>query len=515
MKKLYSEKYQFFLRRFKDLKKRFENLMKYLVLSDYLRRKNVSPLMVARFFSWVSLLFIIVFSIFLSVFMGTNIRNSLITSQESYSLLLADNMNKQIFRRFTLPVAYASGRVALSEPAQYQLLNEVVESLMHGLGIETIRVFDANLIVAYSTIKEDVRRKDLSTIGVEQVFSSEMHHFEIIASMSFIRALFMPSLPPNSFVLRTVYPLTVDLELAPFKDAEGKPAPILGALEILQDVTGVYKNAIRSQWAILLGFGASTLVLFILLQIIAKMAQRTIRDHMEQDKKHQAELYQNEKLASTGRMVASIAHEIRNPLGIIRSSAEYLLQRKKNNDMDSSLEQAIFDESCRLSTTVEEFLNYARPRGPSTDIVDVVDVIHMVHDFLQSTFQIKDIVVCFNLLPSMRILGDKDVLYRAVYNIFINAEQSMGEQGIFWISSERDLEEYVISFVDSGFGFATDSMEQALDPFFTTKDTGTGLGLPIVQSIIHSHNGTLHLYNHEQGGAVVELRFPSLPHLRR
>lgn len=494
---------------------KYKQLVKRITLGDYLRQKNVSPLMVARFFSWVSLLLIIVFSIVLSVFVGTNIRNSLITSQESYSLLLAENMNKQIFRRFTLPVAYASGKIALSEPDQYRLLEEVIDSLRHGLGIGIIRIFDANFVVAYSTTKEDVQRKDLAISGIEKVFEDESHYFEILSSMSFMKALFMPNLPPDTFVLRTVYPLTVDLDLAPFKDAEGKDAPTLGALEILQDVTGVYKNAIRSQWVILLGFGASTLVLFILLQIITKMAERTIKERMDQDQKHQSELHQNEKLASMGRMVASIAHEIRNPLGIIRSSAEYLLQRKKDkeDETDNTLMQAVFDESCRLSATVDEFLDYARPRGPGTDVIDIADVVYLVHEFLQGTFQTKDIVVCFNLLPQMRIMGDKDLLYRAIYNIFINAEQSMGEQGVFWVSGERDLDSFIVTFVDSGSGFSIENIEQALDPFFTTKDTGTGLGLAIVQSIIQSHNGTLRLYNHEQGGAVVELRFPSnIPH---
>ena len=125
-------------------------IIKNSVNNSWLFKRKVSQqtLGLAQLFSWISFVVIILFSIFLSVFIASNTRSSLINSQESYALLLAENMNRQIFRRFTLPVAYASGRVTLSEPDQYRLLDEVVNSLMHGLRIESIRIFDMNEMVA-------------------------------------------------------------------------------------------------------------------------------------------------------------------------------------------------------------------------------------------------------------------------------------------------------------------------------------------------------------------------------
>lgn len=483
---------------------RFIITVKNFIDNTRLFKKNVSPqtLGLAQLFSWISFVIIITFSIFLSVFIATNTRSSLINSQESYALLLAENMNRQIFRRFTLPVAYASGRVTLSEPDQYRLLDEVVNSLMHGLRIESIRIFDNNEMVAYSTNKEELQSKTLSTQGVKNVFENKAHSFEITSKMSFLQALFTPNLPHETFTLRTVYPLTIDYDLAPFQNMDEKNKPILGALEIMQDVTDLYKIAIRSQWTILFGFTLSILILFVLLQTIAKLAERIISERIKRTKQLEAELNQSEKLASMGRMVSSIAHEIRNPLGIIKSSSEYLINRGNMDKTGTQLVHAIYDESKRLSTTVSDFLDYARPRKAGNDVVNLTEVVEKVWTFLQTSFTEKNIAVKIDMPEKLCIRGDTDLLYRAVYNIFVNAEQAMGKDGTITVSGKQEYDFIYMSFTDSGKGFSGD-IPQLLDPFFTTKDTGTGLGLPIVQSIIKTHSGELRLKNAEENGVVL------------
>lgn len=483
---------------------RFLITMKNFVDNTRLFKKNVSPqsLGLAQLFSWISFVIIIIFSIFLSVFIATNTRSSLINSQESYALLLAENMNRQIFRRFTLPVAYASGRVTLSEPDQYRLLDEVVNSLMHGLRIESIRIFDINEMVAYSTDKEELQSKTLSTQGVKNVFEKRAHSFEITSKMSFLRALFTPHLPHETFTLRTVYPLTIDYELAPFQNMDAENQPILGALEIMQDVTDLYKIAIRSQWTILFGFTLSILILFVLLQTIAKLAERIISERIKRTKQLEAELSQSEKLASMGRMVSSIAHEIRNPLGIIKSSSEYLINRGNMDKTGTQLVHAIYDESKRLSNTVSDFLDYARPRKAGNDVVNLTELVEKVWGFLQTSFTEKNITANINLPEKLCIRGDTDLLYRAIYNIFINAEQAMERDGTITVTGKQEYDFIYLCFTDSGKGFSGD-VSKFLDPFFTTKDTGTGLGLPIVQSIIKTHSGELRLKNAEENGVVL------------
>ena len=470
------------------------------------------PFSLARFFSWISLLLVIGSSVVLSLFIGNMTTTTLLNSQEDYALLLAENLNKQIFRRFTLPVTYASGRVALADPVQYKLLDDVVQSLVHGLRIEAIRIYDSNYAVTYSTNRDEVRRTDLYTPGIPLIFEGKPFHFDVLATMPYIQALVTPHLPDTSFQLRTVYPLSIDRDFEQFDKAR-EEIPVLGAMEIIQDVTSHYKIAIRAQWLIMAGFVVSSLVLFILLQVVARQAERILAERMARNRQLEAELHQSEKLASMGRMVASIAHEIRNPLGIIRSSAEFLIRRHKSEDpVSQPILEAIYDESCRLGTTVNDFLDYARPRQPRQDEVNLPDVVNKAMIFLSGELQRQHVEVFLSFPESCTSLGDADLLYRAFYNILVNAQQAMEGAGTINVSARLlDDGRWEISFHDSGPGFRPDDLTKSLDPFYTTKDTGTGLGLPIVQSIISSHGGSMELANHPDGGAVIRLFFPPAP----
>ena len=222
------------------------------------------PFNLARLFSYVSLVLILISSVILAFFIGRTIISNVLSGQQEYALLLADNMNRQIFRKFTVPVAYASGRVALSDPAQYKLLDDVIKSQLHGLQLESVRLFDSSNTVLYSTIASEVRRTDLATEGVGLVYKGKSHHFDILSSIPYVRAVVTPVIKDGTFLLRTVFPLTVDTD---FKSVRfmGNPDMVLGVLEIVQDMTPQFRIAIRAQHLILGAFLLSTLVLFFLL----------------------------------------------------------------------------------------------------------------------------------------------------------------------------------------------------------------------------------------------------------
>ena len=105
-------------------------------------------------------------------------------------------------------------------------------------------------------------------------------------------------------------------------------------------------------------------------------------------------------------------------------------------------------------------------------------------------------------------MGDKDLLYRAVYNILANALQAMNGPGAIHISTRKDSAGVTLTIRDTGPGIPTQLTNKILDPFFTTKEKGTGLGLSIVNSILRSHDAQLELANHPQGGAEVRMFFP-------
>ena len=462
------------------------------------------PLSYARTLSWLSLLVIMATSLVLSFFIANSAREALLTRQENFSRLLAENLNHQIYRRFALPTLLAHGRIALRQPSQYERLDQVVQSVVHGLPMERLRIYDFTRVVAYSTSRDELGRMGVGPESLDSTLRGGVPKPELISNIPDWRALFHLPLPPGTFVLRTLYPLRGE-PLQP-----GAEPPIMGALELTQDITGDYEQILLFQGVVVVTCLLSSVIMFALLLMLIQRAERVLADRMAKNRQLENELHSNEKLVSMGRVIASIAHEIRNPLGIIRSSAELLQRRMGKADAGTSrILQAIYDESVRLSQTVNDFLDYARPRQPRQDLVDLDLVLGQVLAFLEGELGRVGVAVERATSPGLWVRGDKDLLYRAIYNILVNGQQAMDGPGIIHISSRADDGRVVLEVLDSGPGFDPALLDSVLDPFFTTKDGGTGLGLPIVSSIINSHGGEIQLENGPEGGALVRILLPA------
>ncbi|MCQ2444485.1 MAG: hypothetical protein MJ061_03220, partial [Mailhella sp.] len=187
------------------------------------------PFNLAKFFSYISLLLILISSVILTLFIGKTMITSIVESQQEYALLLADSINRQIFRKFTLPVTYASGGVALSDPAQYKLFDEVIQTQLHGLQLAKDRLYDSNCTILYSSDETDVPRTDPYPEGVPLVFGGKPHHFDQIASVPYPLALTTPNIKDGTFLLRTVFPLTIDTDFKGLR-LNGSEVPVLGVL---------------------------------------------------------------------------------------------------------------------------------------------------------------------------------------------------------------------------------------------------------------------------------------------
>ena len=127
---------------------------------------DLSSLGFAKFLSWTSLVLILVSSLIMSVVISNSARTSLLLKQQDFATLLAENLNHQIFRRFTLPTIIGYGRIALRNEEQYQRLDQVVQSTIHGLHVKSLRIYDFNSIVAYSSDRSDLGDKDMAGMAV-------------------------------------------------------------------------------------------------------------------------------------------------------------------------------------------------------------------------------------------------------------------------------------------------------------------------------------------------------------
>ncbi len=478
-----------------------------------------APLSMARSLAWVTLVLILILSGLLATFISNAARSTLLVKQQEFSNLLADNLNHQIYRRFTLPTLVGFGRIALRQPAQYQRLDMLVQSVIHGLHVQDLRIYDHSNMVTYATDEAVLWREDLASEAVKKALvDSDAATFDLVSTVPYWKAFFSPALAQDSFHLRIIYPLRIENRL----NSSEEEGPVMGVLEFTRDVTDDVRSVVRFQWSIIGVTLLSSLLLFSLLILFIRRAQNVLDRRAKEEQRLLLELHQHEKLAGMGRVVAGIAHEIRNPLGIIRSSAELLLGRKAaaEDPMAAKILQAMYDESKRLSQTVNDFLDYARPRRPAQDAVTPYAVLEQALAFLEP--ELARLNIELNLKKAdqeknLKVTGDKDLLYRALYNVLSNAIQAVGQNGhVDVLLLRADLptggKGLEIRVRDYGPGFNADQpLDRFLDPFFTTKDDGSGLGLPIVDSIVSSHGGKLRLQNAPPGenpGAVVSIFLP-------
>lgn len=456
------------------------------------------PFQLVKFLSVSTLVLIMGSSVVLSVFMTNYAKSSLLKKNTAFAQLLAENLNHQIYRRFTLPVVLGFGRVELKRKDQYERLEQVIESTIHSFHVQDLRIYDEQKVVAFSTNSAQVGNTELGEGAVQKAIEKGERTFDLHNSLNVWDVIFTFNLEPGDVVLRTVHPLRAERDLR-FRD---QPGPLLGVLEFSQDITSDYETVLHLQRLIILTTFLGSAALYALMFFLIRKADRVLEERVRDKERLERELLQNEKLASMGRMVASIAHEIRNPLGIIRSSAEHLYKREMaEGSSKAKILEAIFHESKRLSQTVNDFLDYARPRQPALEDVNLEKVIrHAVGFLTQEGLELK-VTVESELPERYMVQGDRDLLYRGFYNLISNAIQACGDKGAVHILPVCHEGQKAVLIQDTGPGFDPALLERYVEPFFTTKDTGTGLGLAITNSIFQIHGAELILRNGDQGGA--------------
>jgi len=229
----------------------------------------------------------------------------------------------------------------------------------------------------------------------------------------------------------------------------------------------------------------------------------------------QAEARRSERLAALGQLSAGLAHEIRNPLGVIKGSAEMLTQKLQHSDeLARELAGYISTEVNRLSALVTEFLDFARPLHAELHPTDLTALLDRVLKTVADRWTGKPVALerdyAKNLPP---IPMDESLCEQAFLNLVQNAHEAMEENGgVLRVKVHRtmrnDQEGVEVRFSDTGPGVPEELREEIFNPFVTTKKTGIGLGLSIVSKIVDGHRGLIHVENRPQGGAVFTLFFP-------
>ena len=221
-----------------------------------------------------------------------------------------------------------------------------------------------------------------------------------------------------------------------------------------------------------------------------------------------------QRLAQLGTLLAGFAHEVRNPLSTIGLNLQLVLEdfREAESTRDKRTHKRLSTveaEVRRLQTILEEFLSYARAPEPNLEDVDLNQKLQAVVDF--QDLEMKEAEVSLRFYPGAgvgAVACDWDHVQAAVGNLIRNAKDATPAGGEILVSTLRDGDFVTIRVTDTGEGIPEDQVARVLEPYFSTKKGGTGLGLPTVRRVAEEHGGTLTLQSDVGKGTQFMLRLP-------
>jgi two-component system, NtrC family, sensor histidine kinase HydH len=471
------------------------------MMAEYTGIRGEGKFRLVKFFAWASFIVIVILMFPFSMVISQQAKETLLISYENSAVLVGKNLNYQVFQGFVIPAINRYGMIRLSDEEQYELMDRVVRNTIHGFNVDVVNVYDiAKGIVAYSTDTKLFGMKALESEGYKKAMVGESAS-SITSSRYDLWGLGIDLLGGERKI-RTYIPFR-GIDPYTWQGYVG------GVFELIQDISEEYQAIVKLQYLI---FGLSILIMgliFLALLLIVHKAEKMIDERSRAQRDLEAQLHQAERLATLGEMVAAVSHEIKTPLGIIRSTAEFLGGMPNTDDSQKRLSSVITEESTRLNRIVTEFLDFARPQTPNLELCDLKDILEKNLLFLGPELQRRGVRLSHNLDGrSLTLMGDHGLLYRAFLNILTNAYQAVPDGGRIDVTVQEASANYYVTIEDSGSGISLENMNRIFNPFFTTKEKGSGLGLAIVKKIIESHQGFILVESAEGKGTKVNISLP-------
>ncbi len=242
----------------------------------------------------------------------------------------------------------------------------------------------------------------------------------------------------------------------------------------------------------------------------------TLEESLKKIHHQEGELLRKEKLASVGQLLAVLAHDIKNPLGVVRSSAQLVMDDHQPDSVKREVAQYVIDEVDRLTNRINHFLRFARQMPPELRPVFAKVLIEAaVHEWRAlGKAEGIDVVIEVSGTPS-ELFVDPDQVKEALVNLMVNASEAMpvgGTLGLLGQEAPTSVGPAMIELrvIDTGTGISAEHLSHIYDPFFTTKEYGTGLGLTNAKRLVENNGGQMLIDSAEGRGTQVVLRFPAV-----
>lgn len=461
--------------------------------------EKIKPFRLVKYFTFISLIVIFSGAIILPLLNTHWARTMQREKSEEYALLLIENLNHQIFLQFTIPVVMKYGGIQLREKKQFDLMDKVVRSTLHSFKVEMVNIYDMKETISYSFDKSLIGKKNYGGAAFKKAINGETVSKQVqVGNMIEILLGF----PKESRII-TFAPYRAEFPLSTLS------GPVLGVIEIVQDMSEEYKMIFKFQTDVIITSAIVMSVLFFVLLFVVKRGEGIIQKRTQERLRLEEALSRSKHMSSLGEMVSGISHEIRNPLGIIRSSAELLKKKVASFDPSNTIPDIIVEESSRLNNIITDFLNFAKPKMPHFAKCQVEEILQKNIKYLSSQTEKQGYSIKKNHdHPLPTIMADFDMLYQAFLNLLINSIQAMPNGGNIYIKIHSTQDAVTIFIDDEGEGVPDNLTDKIWDPFFTTKEKGTGLGLVIVKNIIKAHQGNIELENRSAGGVRAKVKLP-------
>jgi two-component system sensor histidine kinase HydH len=228
-------------------------------------------------------------------------------------------------------------------------------------------------------------------------------------------------------------------------------------------------------------------------------------------KQLQLEIQRKDKLAVIGNLAAGVAHEVRNPLSSIKGYATYFKSLFPANTENRKAAEVLISETDRLNRVITELLEISRPseiKPQQTDLRLLIDTtLRLIAPDAETGSKVE---ITQDVADSIQhVFIDPDRFTQVLMNIYLNSIQAMPEGGLLHTRVDQVHNQVVIIISDTGIGLSDEARSKMFNPYFTTKTTGTGLGLPIVQRIVEAHNGVITVSSEKGKGTTVTIAIPN------